>query len=68
MPGSVRSATLLYGPTKLTEFLECRYVSFSRKGKFTMKRIKGNVIYTALWLTGIVSFVLASGAPNKWNP
>jgi hypothetical protein len=33
-----------------------------------MKRIKGNVIYTALWLTGIISFVLASGAPNKWNP
>jgi hypothetical protein len=33
-----------------------------------MKRIKGNIIYSALWLTGIVSFVLASGAPNKWSP
>ena len=33
-----------------------------------MKRIKGQIIYTALWLTGILSFVLASGAPNKWHP
>ena len=37
-------------------------------GKGTiMKRIKGNIVYTALWLTGIVSFVLASGAPHKWT-
>lgn len=33
-----------------------------------VKRIKGNVVYAALWLTGIISFVLASGAPNKWGP
>ena len=33
-----------------------------------MKRIKGNIVYTALWLTGIASFVLASGAPYKWSP
>jgi hypothetical protein len=33
-----------------------------------VKRIKGNVVYTALWLIGIMSFVLASGAPNKWGP
>jgi hypothetical protein len=33
-----------------------------------MKRIKGNIVYTALWLTGILSFVLASGAANKWHP
>lgn len=32
-----------------------------------MKRIKGNIVYAAIWLTGIVSFVLASGAPNKWT-
>jgi|GEM_PF-3078253 len=31
-----------------------------------MKRIKGNIVYSAIWLTGIVSFVLASGAPHKW--
>lgn len=38
-----------------------------------MKRIKGNVvygnvIYAAIWLSGIISFVLASGAGNKWRP
>lgn len=33
-----------------------------------MKRIKGNVLTTALWLTSIVSLILASGAPNKWSP
>jgi hypothetical protein len=33
-----------------------------------MKRLKGQVVYAALWLTGILSFVLASGAPNKWHP
>lgn len=38
------------------------------KGTSIMKRLKGNIVYTALWLTGIVSFVLASGAPNKWSP
>jgi len=32
-----------------------------------VKRIKGNIVYTALWLTGIVSFVLASGAPTKFT-
>ena len=32
-----------------------------------MKRIKGNIIYSAIWLTGILSFILASGAPHKWN-
>jgi hypothetical protein len=39
-----------------------------RKGTAQVKRIKGNVIYSALWLIGIISFVLASGAPNKWSP
>ncbi len=33
-----------------------------------MKRIKGNVIYTALWLTGILAMVVASGAPVRWAP
>lgn len=32
-----------------------------------MKRIKGNIIYSALWLTGILAMVLASGAPHKIN-
>ncbi len=38
------------------------------KGSPIMKRIKGNVVYAAIWMTGIVSFVLASGAANKWHP
>ena len=40
------------------------------KGTSIMKRIKikGQIVYTALWLSGIISFVLASGAPNKWHP
>jgi hypothetical protein len=37
-----------------------------------MKRIKGNIIghmiSSAFWLTGIISFVLASGAAKKWSP
>jgi hypothetical protein len=32
-----------------------------------MKRIKGNIIYGAIWLIGIMSFVIASGAPHKWD-
>jgi hypothetical protein len=41
---------------------------FRKLGKGSnVKRIKGNIVYAALWLTGIVSFVLASGAPNKWT-
>lgn len=42
--------------------------AWSEGKRTTVKRIKGNIIYTALWLTGIMSFVLASGAPTKWNP
>lgn len=30
-----------------------------------MKKLKGRVLYTALWLSGILAIVLASGAPNK---
>lgn len=33
-----------------------------------MKRIKGNVVYAAIWMTGIVSFVLAAGAGKKFVP
>ena len=33
-----------------------------------MKQFKGRAVSTALWLTGIVSFVLASGAGHKWYP
>ena len=32
-----------------------------------MKRLKGNVIYAAIWLSGVLALVLASGAPHKWN-
>ena len=38
------------------------------KESLIMKRIKGNVVYAAIWMTGIVSFVLASGAGHKWYP
>jgi hypothetical protein len=47
---------------------ECGAVSLDWGRGLGVKRIKGNVVYTALWLTGIISFVLASGAPNKWGP
>lgn len=30
-----------------------------------MKKFKGNLFYAALWLTGILALVIASGAPNK---
>ena len=30
-----------------------------------MKKLQGRALYAALWLTGILSLVLASGAPNK---
>lgn len=33
-----------------------------------MKRLKGQIIYSALWLSGILALVLASGAPNRWGP
>lgn len=39
-----------------------------RKGISIMKRIKGNVVYAAIWMTGIISFVLASGAGHKFYP
>jgi hypothetical protein len=32
-----------------------------------MKRLKGQIVYSALWLTGIISLVVASGAPHKWT-
>ena len=32
-----------------------------------VKRIKGNIVYSAIWLTGILAMVVASGAPNKWS-
>lgn len=38
------------------------------EGTHSMKRLKGQVIYAALWLTGIMALVLASGAPNRWGP
>ncbi|CAN5366084.1 hypothetical protein BH23CHL1_BH23CHL1_23670 [soil metagenome] len=31
----------------------------------TMKRLKGRTLTTALWLCGIMSLVLLSGAPTK---
>jgi hypothetical protein len=31
-----------------------------------MKRLKGNVIYTAIWISGILALALVSGAPTKW--
>jgi len=37
------------------------------KGSLGMKRLKGNVIYAAIWLSGILALVIASGAPNKWT-
>lgn len=30
-----------------------------------MKRLKGRTLTTALWLSGILSLVLLSGAPNR---
>jgi hypothetical protein len=30
-----------------------------------MKKLKGNLLYAALWLSGILALVIASGAPNK---
>jgi hypothetical protein len=30
-----------------------------------MKKLKGRVLYSALWLSGILALVLASGAPNR---
>lgn len=30
-----------------------------------MKRLKGRTLTTVLWLCGIMSLVLLSGAPNK---
>jgi hypothetical protein len=39
-----------------------------RREGHLVKRIKGQIVYAAIWLTGIVSLVLASGAPNKWSP
>jgi hypothetical protein len=30
-----------------------------------MKRIKGNILYAGFWMIGIVSLVIASGAPNN---
>ncbi len=33
-----------------------------------MKRLKGEIIYAAFWMTGILSLIIASGAPNKWRP
>jgi hypothetical protein len=30
-----------------------------------MKKLKGQLLYAALWLTGILALVVASGAPNK---
>jgi hypothetical protein len=30
-----------------------------------MKRLKGRTLTTALWLCGILSLVLLSGAPNR---
>lgn len=30
-----------------------------------MKRLKGNVIYAAVWISAILALVIASGAPNK---
>jgi len=30
-----------------------------------LKKLKGNLLYGALWLTGIAALVIASGAPNK---
>jgi hypothetical protein len=38
------------------------------KGGLSMKRLKGDIVYYALWLTAITSMVLASGAPDKWRP
>jgi hypothetical protein len=34
----------------------------------TMKRIKGDVICAALWMVGLMSAVLASGAGTKFWP
>lgn len=30
-----------------------------------MKKLKGRVLYAALWLSGILALVLASGAPHR---
>jgi hypothetical protein len=30
-----------------------------------MKKLQGRLLYAALWLSGILALVLASGAPNK---
>ena len=30
-----------------------------------MKKLKGQLLYAALWMTGILALVIASGAPNK---
>jgi hypothetical protein len=38
------------------------------KGLTLMKRLKGNTIHAAIWLSGILALALASGAPNKWWP
>jgi hypothetical protein len=30
-----------------------------------VKKLKGQLLYAALWMTGILAIVIASGAPNK---
>jgi len=30
-----------------------------------VKKLKGQLLYAALWMTGILALVIASGAPNK---
>lgn len=56
------------GPHKCIESPERLSGTFHKRGIFTMKRIKGDIVYYALWLTAITSMVLASGAPDKWRP
>jgi hypothetical protein len=31
----------------------------------SVKKLKGRTLYAALWLSGILALVLASGAPNR---
>lgn len=31
----------------------------------SVKKLKGRALYAALWLSGILALVLASGAPNR---
>lgn len=35
------------------------------QGESNVKRLKGRTLYAVLWLTGILSLVLVSGAPNR---